>query len=58
VPSIERIGIYTLWREDCVHKNIKGGDTVRDREDDDSIVAWIIALCIVVIPMLAESLIG
>jgi len=56
VPSIERISIYTLWREDCVHKNIEGGDTVR--EDDDSIVAWIIALCIVIIPMLAESLIG
>jgi len=28
------------------------------RDDDSSIVAWIIALCIVVIPMLAESLIG
>ena len=56
MPSIERIGIYALWREDCVHKNIEGGDTVRD--DDSSIVAWIIALAIVVIPMLAESLIG
>lgn len=28
------------------------------RDDDSSIVAWIIALIIVVIPMLVESLIG